>query len=699
MSGVYDCLRSIFLPPPRVRRDAFWVFLALRAKHVVSRRLQSRKTNRNRRKLSWNTNQRSPAKSAAHGRGILWLHSPVKARIFAGTIFVLHVAGLILLFSPVSGVIDSAAIIDQDWGLHFHHVQSMEQFWRQDKRIWGYNPLFMAGYPSNTIQDLSIKIFEFSALLLSSLALTSIQWFKLLAFLAVASVPWLVYFTARNFWHRHDFKTIAPPLAALFGTAYWWNSLPREMFFYGMIGFPTACYLALWGVSLVYRMAQQSAAWSRALLGWIIFAVIVPSFHVQTAIILFPPLAALLIVQPELLRSPFILWFLAAAALSLAVNLPWLIPAVSHLHDDMSRSIVEQLSLFVSGDPWTFLKDYFGPQSYWSFRSTWAEKGLRLTVLMLGALGVVHLLRSEQRILGVMLAAAAGVLFFISYFGSLLPMLKPWQPLRFKIAYDLFLVLAASYTIASCAHSRHSVPAPTVILTLIVGGAAFLFNLAATESLGKMQLRTQAAAEINAIVDWIKAETPANARVLFEESGDETGFVYDGMYLSSFVAHWTGRELIGGPINVYNDRHHFAEFHSGKLFKREIHRLSDEELRNYFRLYNIGAVVAFHPASVQRLQSVAGLVSLDRRIGPVHLMKGNQPFSWFLQGDGKVEAALGRIKVSDVKGREIVLKYHWVEGLKVVPPAKIFSVAIHDDPIPFIKIVDPPSTFSLQIGE
>jgi hypothetical protein len=170
------------------------------------------------------------------------------------------------------------------------------------------------------------------------------------------------------------------------------------------------------------------------------------------------------------------------------------------------------------------------------------------------------------------------------------------------------------------------------------------------------------------------------------------------MYLSSFVAHKTGRELIGGPINLYNDRHHFAEFHSGKLFKREIHRLSDEEIRTYFRLYNIGAVVAFHPASVQRLQSVAGLVSLHRRIGPVHLMNVNQPLSWFLHGDGKVKAALGRLKVSDVKGREIILKYHWVEGLKGDPPVKVTPVKTHDDPIPFIKIVDPPANFALRIG-
>jgi hypothetical protein len=212
-----------------------------------------------------------------------------------------------------------------------------------------------------------------------------------------------------------------------------------------------------------------------------------------------------------------------------------------------------------------------------------------------------------------------------------------------------------------------------------------------------MLLRTQLRPELTAIVEWIKQETPAEARVLFEESGDETGFVYDGMYLSSFIPHWTHRELIGGPINLYNDRHHFAEFHSGKLFKKDIQTLSDDEIRNYFRLYNIGAVVAFHPASIQRLQSVPGLVTLERRVGPVHLMRVNQPLSWFLQGEGRVKASLNRLEASEVKGNEVILKYHWAEGLIGTPAVKIVPVKIGDDPIPFIKVIDPPAVFELRI--
>jgi hypothetical protein len=156
---------------------------------------------------------------------------------------------------------------------------------------------------------------------------------------------------------------------------------------------------------------------------------------------------------------------------------------------------------------------------------------------------------------------------------------------------------------------------------------AFLINLVQTESTGKLRLRSQIPAEFATIVDWIQQESPIDSRLLFEESGNETGFVYDGIYLSSLVPHLTGRQLIGGPINLYNDRHHFAEFHSGRMFKKEIQTLTDNELQSYLRLYNIGAVVAFHPASIQRLQSIPGLVTTEQRIGPVHLMKVNQTLS------------------------------------------------------------------------
>lgn len=614
-------------------------------------------------------------------------------------IFSLHAFGLICLFDVVPGLYNADPIIDQDWGLHFHHLKSLETFWQQDKSSWGYNPLFMAGYPSNTIQDLSVKLFEFLALALSSIALTPIQWFKISAFIAMAAVPWLMYFSTRNLFAREEISNIAAASAALFGTIYWWNSLPREMFFYGMIGYSTAAYASVLGVSLFYRLTQQQASWGAVHLGWVLFAITILPLHVQSLIIFLPAVLALLIARPKLMHRRLLLWIFAAAIIAPAVNLVWLAPAFTHRGDDVSKTIVEQLALFVSMDPLTFVKDYLAPTNYWSFRQSYWEKGLRLMLLILGITGTVKLLRRTDKPVGILLLAALVSLFLIAYFSFLLPALQAWQPMRFKVPFDLFLVIGASYALADwlranspASHSYHIVPS-----LLLAATVTFLVNLVQTESRGKLRLRTLIRPEITEIARWVQQNTPADARVLFEESGDETGFVYDGIYLSSFIPHWTGRELIGGPINLYNDRHHFAEFHSGRLFGRDLKAFTDEEIKNYFALYNIGAVVAFHPASLKRLRSIPGLLTLDQRIGPVHLMRVNQSPSWFLQGQGQVIAKLNRLEVSTAGPGEVVLKYHWLDGLVSNPAATIVPVRIYDDPIPFIKVIDPPQSFTLRV--
>ena len=610
---------------------------------------------------------------------------------------ILHAFALALSFETIYALFGNQPLIDQDWGLHFHHLKSLEAFWRDSAGLSGYNPYFMAGYPSNTIQDLSVKFFEFASLGLATIGLAPAQGFKITAFLAMASVPGLSYFAGRNFFYNHESRDMIALGSASLGALYWWNSLPREMFFYGMIGFPVAAYFSVWGVSLFYRLVIESPKPGLLHVGWLLFAAVILPLHVQSLVIFAPSMIALLIVQPRRMTAMLFFWLVAALALCALVNFPWLTTAFNHRHDDVSSAIVAQLPLFASSDPLTFLIDYLGAKGYWTFRPSFVEKGFRLMLLILGVLGTIELIKKGNRPVGIALTAGLLSLFVLTYFGAFIPGLAAWQPLRFKVPFDLFQVIGAAYCLnqwltGQKAWRFHLVPA-----TFALGGLAFAINLVQTESMGKLQLRTRMVPEITAIVDWVGRETPDDGRVLFEESGDETGFVYDGIYLSSFLPHLSGRQLIGGPINIYNDRHHFAEFHSGQLFKRDIGTISDDDLRNYLRLYNIGAVVAFHPASIKKLLSIPGLVTVDRRIGPIHLMKVNQPLSWFVEGDGKVQAGANRLELHDLKGSEIVLKYHWVAGLNSEPAAKIEAVKLADDPIPFIKLIDPPSSLVLRV--
>lgn len=613
------------------------------------------------------------------------------------TFFLLHVLGLALLFSPLIASINNEPIIDQDWGLHFHHLKSLETFWRRDKLLWGYNPFFMAGYPSNTIQDLSIKFFELLSLALAAIFLSPVQWFKICAFLAMASTPWLLYFASRNFFYSDDSKDLIATVAALLGTVYWWNSLPREMFFYGMIGFSAASYMSILGVSLFYRVAKQARSLGPVHIGLLIFALAILPLHVQSLVVFLPPVIALLVIEPRLFSFRLSTSVIAVAALSLLFNTAWLIPAIAHRGDDISDQIVRQLPLFASSDPLTFFKDYLGSVGYWTFRPAFLEKGFRVALLVVGVFGTWKLIQSDKHDLGMLLASAVTGLFVITYFGGLTPFTSSWQPLRFKVPLDLFLAIGAAYGATQWLTTPRTSRSWIVPFLLGCGLVTFLFNLIQTESSGRLQLRSRLIPELSAIIDWIKRETPANARVLFEESGDESGFVYDRTYLSAFLPHLTGRQLIGGPINLYNDRHHFAEFHSGKIFKKDSPSLSDEQLRGYLNLYNIGAVVVFDPASIQRLQSIPGLVTIDRRIGPVHLMKVNQPRSWFVEGEGEVRAGFNRLELSHLKGQVVILKYHWIEGLTGSSAVKIEPVKMLDDPIPFVKLINPPSAVTLRI--
>jgi hypothetical protein len=79
-------------------------------------------------------------------------------------------------------------------------------------------------------------------------------------------------------------------------------------------------------------------------------------------------------------------------------------------------------------------------------------------------------------------------------------------------------------------------------------------------------------------------------------------------------------------------------------------------------------------------------------------MKLKQPLGWLLKGEGEIAAGLNRLRGSRIRGNEIVLKYHWIPGLVSDPPATIVRERVLDDPIPFIKIIDPPPAFILRTG-
>jgi hypothetical protein len=73
------------------------------------------------------------------------------------------------------------------------------------------------------------------------------------------------------------------------------------------------------------------------------------------------------------------------------------------------------------------------------------------------------------------------------------------------------------------------------------------------------------------------------------------------------------------------------------------------------------------------------LFQLNRRIGPVHLLKVNQSLGWFVHGQGRVKAQWNRLEITEVKNMEVVLKYRWITGLRSNPAEKNEPVKLADD--------------------
>lgn len=71
---------------------------------------------------------------------------------------------------------------------------------------------------------------------------------------------------------------------------------------------------------------------------------------------------------------------------------------------------------------------------------------------------------------------------------------------------------------------------------------------------------------------------------------------------------------------------------------------------------------------------------------------------FFLRGSGMVHGPQhNRVTLSEIEGDEIIIKYHYMRGLKSDPLTNIVAMKHPDDPNPFIRILNPPSQLTLYL--
>jgi hypothetical protein len=181
------------------------------------------------------------------------------------------------------------------------------------------------------------------------------------------------------------------------------------------------------------------------------------------------------------------------------------------------------------------------------------------------------------------------------------------------------------------------------------------------------------------LLAWLRDNTSASGRVLFETSKAR---IHGGAHIAGYLAYSSDREFVGGPYPYI----FFAGFWDGNVFGRPIEGFDRDEFWRYLRLYNVGWIVVFSDASKRFLLQLPGLVP-----GPVHgpfaTFVVDQPLSFFLEGNGRIESrSINRLVLSQLSPEGVLLKYHYVPGLRAMPAGTVEPVLLPKDPEPFIRV-------------
>jgi len=201
------------------------------------------------------------------------------------------------------------------------------------------------------------------------------------------------------------------------------------------------------------------------------------------------------------------------------------------------------------------------------------------------------------------------------------------------------------------------------------------------------------------LVETLRKLTTLEARILWE---DRTGLsvrssAQEGSSRwTALLPVLTGRTFIGGLDSEARLEHAYASLVDQELAGRPVGEWGDAELAQFCRRYNIGRVVCWSSAAVERLKAWpdARLIeTLSDDSGPRYLFALSRAHSYLLKGRARwLHADCERIALADVAPEDgkVVLSLHYQAGMTASPGwVKIEREPDPNDPIPLIRLVVP----------
>jgi len=428
--------------------------------------------------------------------------------------------------------------------------------------------------------------------------------------------------------------------------------------------------------------------------------------HILSPFHLFIPILILYLLSFRRLSPAHHLLMALMCVVILLLNSYWLTPTLQFFDDKTARPENYNFSLQI--DHISELINVYVQQriSHLYRRSPELNNTfMDIALLLLGSCGFFAWWKEKKIRLLLPFAGGIFVLFIIAYYGSHTKLFPQLQPQRFTLPLNIFLIIPASVGMSLVLQNVFQKRSAATILfilslifTLLLGPVLKPLKIIYKDRL--YRLNCEFPSPLQDLLNFLEVTTRPEGRILLEDSEFDTGHQYYGAHLPALFPEYLRREFLCGPRPMYPIKHSYASFTSGLLFEKKIGEYSLDELKQQFNLFNVKWIVCWSGESKKFFGQFPEYIHKLKEVDRFTVYQVNRESSFFIKGKGLVKSDYNRLELSQVvpKDSEVIISYHWMKYFKTDPPRKLERVFIGDDPVGFIRVVDPPRSFAIYNG-
>lgn len=544
-------------------------------------------------------------------------------------------------------------IIQVDYISHF--VESVESlfFFKTQHQLWGYSPYHFAGYPS----EVFITNSNHWAMLLNIIFggfINKAFVFNISIFFSYLILPGLIFFTAKNF----NLGKINSLFFFLLSTTLIMGFPEIEEFYnYGMYGYIFAVFLSFFTLSILYKYVNHKNTVN--LIKLTFFGSLTLFVHPFSSVIFLGLSIPFLILNFDKFDLKDLLKIFICVIVAFLPNLIWIIPIFRFANLLNPVAIAHYLQTYPHRILVTLIQNFY-------------FMGLLLLFLFF----VYKSFKNKEYKFSGSLLSSYSIFFILSFFGSQMGF-SNLQPYRFIVVLALISVFSVSILIELELIRR------SFLFIFLLGILIILLSISPRQ---KFLCGYDNFPEAEKILEFIKTSTSEGARIHIQDSPRDPYFF---SHFIGYIPYVTKREVLAGPYPYVPTRLMFAQFVDDYLFGKNLSEISESELKKYLELYNIKYFLVFSESAhcfFQRNGRFEEILS----IGPYSIYEYlDSDDNYCLRSNADVKADYNKIIVKNASSDVTILKYHYVETLRVCPEyLTIKPIKLLNDPVPFIMVMN-----------